>query len=227
MNFLTRLFGSGSKPSDPAKTSQLASDNSQQPDQAAQSEAATRRELLRVSLVHTLRRHGIPSTWITADTLTATTRQRQSGIHWRLIIRHWDERLPLHQVAFQNSLISRVQMFDPLVENWLMGISWQFALPNESACPPMPHPGLWTSEQREDVPAPDRKRPPDSSAHVIEGPIHIRNEEDDPKADLAKLMALRDADFQANATDPGAGTGNEKTQPMYLATEPGKLNREA
>ena len=49
---------------------------------------ATRREMLRVVLRDTLTRHGIPASWITAEMLVATSRGRDPGLHWRLVVKH-------------------------------------------------------------------------------------------------------------------------------------------
>jgi hypothetical protein len=106
---------------------------------------AGRRELLRLVLRDTLNRTGIPTSWVGADLLAATSRGREPGIHVRLLIKHWDPRLMLHGIAFENAFKKRVLTLDPLADRWLLGISWQFALPDESNCPTMPHPGVWTS----------------------------------------------------------------------------------
>ena len=197
MNFFARLFGGG-KPvqRDFGPHSQLASGASQHSQSAAAMQSGTRREMLRVVLRDTLNRHGIPTSWVAAETLNATSRTRPPGIHWRLSIKHWDPRLMLHAVALQNALIRRVQTFDPMAETWLMGISWQFALPDETACPPMPHPGLWTADPHPIVPDLVNESLPGGSADVIAGPIRIGT------------------------------SANDGTRPTYAQTEPAKLQRE-
>jgi hypothetical protein len=198
MNFFARLFGAGKPaPRESPPPSQIASGQSSQHSQSAVTQAGTRREMLRVVLRDTLNRHGIPTWWIAAETLNATSRTRPPGIHWRLSIRQWDPRLLLHCVALQNSLIRRAQTFDPMVETWLMGISWQFALPDEAACPPMPHPGLWTADPHPIKPEAVYDSLPGGSADVIAGPVRI-----------------------------GAAPSNAATQPLFLRTEPAKLQRE-
>jgi hypothetical protein len=56
----------------------------------------------------------------------------------------------LHGIAFENAYKKRVLTLDPLSERWLLGISWQYSLDNDSACPSMPHPGIWTSAYSEE-----------------------------------------------------------------------------
>ncbi len=232
MSFLKQLFGVRTREanSTTSKTHSMLSPATS-PSHSAASNSTTRRELLRVVLRNTLNRHGIPTTWIGAEMLQATSRGREPGIHWRLIIRHWDPRLLMHAVALQNALIVRVLAFDPLAAQWLMGISWQFSLADESLCPPLPHPGTWTSEPHavEDgkSAAPE---PVGGLGDVITGPVRINDprptqppsEDDDVKADLERLLAVRDAELELNSRR----TGSDPTQPMYLKTEPQPLQQD-
>jgi hypothetical protein len=230
MGLLKRLFGRAAAPAHHSQSpasgpaSQLFSVQSQQSKGGAPaSQNSARREMLRVVLRDTMNRHGVPTTWISAETLLASSRaRRQNGIHWRLSIKHWDPRLPTHFVAFQNNLIKRVMTFDPMASEWLMGISWQFTLEDESACPPMPHPGLWTAEAH----APRAVAQPAAVAGgVIAGPVRIVDfgaaAAKDAKAreDLEQLFAVRDADLKKHAE----GTAYDATQPMFARTEPAKL----
>jgi hypothetical protein len=229
MSFLKQIFGMSTRgPNSTSKTYSMLSPATSPTSRSTASDSTTRRELLRVVLRNTLNRHGIPSTWIGAEMLLATSRNREPGIHWRLVIRHWDPRLLTHAVALQNALIVRVLAFDPLAAQWLMGISWQFSLPDESLCPPMPHPGTWTSEPRETEDAPRKEAEPSSYGDVIAGPVRIGTpapaptEDDDVKADLERLFAVRDAELELNAQR----TGSDATQPMYLRTEPQPLEQD-
>ena len=156
MSFLKRIFASpnsGNQPTSesagisvPASTLNTKSPISQ--------ENSSRRELLRLVLRDTLNRTGIPTSWIGADLLAATSRGREPGIHVRLLLKHWDPRLMMHGIAFENAYKKRVLTLDPQAERWLLGISWQYSLDDETGCPAMPHPGIWTSafgEQDTDV----------------------------------------------------------------------------
>ena len=233
MSLIDRLFGrAGPKPrasqpphsqphSQSHSQSHLSSVQSQMSPHAVATQNSTRRELLRVVLRDTLTRHGIPTAWITADMLVATSSKREPGIHWRLSIKHWDERLMTHTVALQNNLIKRVLSFDPLATNWLMGISWQLALDDESACPPMPHPGMWTSEPHRVADKPEAAAP-GGSGDVISGPVLIGgatagDAASTAREDLEKLFAIRDADRERHGKDEPAHT--------FAATEPAKLDR--
>ena len=229
MGFLKRLFGqtaeaphhshSMSGPHSHLSSSHMPHSKSG----TSLSQNSSRREMLRVVLRDTMNRHGVPAAWITAEMLVTTSRSREPGIHWRLSIKHWDPRLPVHCVALQNALIKRMMTFDPMASDWLVGISWQFAPEDESACPPMTHPGLWTAEAHAPRAA---SAAPAVAGGVIAGPVRIvdasaaaPSEQSHAKQDLERLFAVRDADLKKNAQD----TAYDKTQPMFARTEPAKL----
>jgi hypothetical protein len=147
MSFLKRIFAGANSAGNPA--SQTASHSvpasSMNTKSPMSQENASRRELLRLVLRDTLNRTGIPTSWLGADLLAATSRGREPGIHVRLLVKHWDPRLMVHGIAFEDAYKKRVLTLDPQAERWLLGISWQFSLADDSACPAMPHPGVWTS----------------------------------------------------------------------------------
>lgn len=230
MSFLRQLFGRDDPKAAQASRmfSQFAPDGAADSRASAAELASTRRELMRTVLRKTLTRHGIPASWIGAEMLVATTRGREPGMHWRLLIKHWDPRLLAHAVALQNSLAVRLMRYDPLAADWMMGISWQFALPDEAQCPAMPQPGFWTAEQRraEAVPV----EPAEASGDVIAGPVRIAtphvapaDAKDSVRHDLDKLLAVRDAELKRHAEESG---NPDATRPMYLPTQPQALPRE-
>ena len=231
MSFLRQLFGREDARAAQASRmfSQFGPEVLQEAKASAAEIAAARREVMRTVLRKTLTRHGIPGSWIGAEMLVATSRGREAGMHWRLLVKHWDPRLLTHAVALQNSLVVRLLGYDPMAADWLMGISWQFALPDEASCPPMPQPGFWTAAQRPLAVAPPLPdEPPAPSADVIAGPVRIgtpqvaRAEQARPETrdsvrhDLDQLLAVRDAEIQRHAALNG---GAEATRPMYLNTE--------
>lgn len=148
MSFLKRIFSNaapaGSPASQPASQHSLPASSLNTKSPMSQ-ENSTRREVLRLVLRDTLNRTGIPTSWIGADLLAATSRGREPGIHVRLLLKHWDPRLMMHGIAFENAFTKRVLTLDPSADRWLIGISWQFSLADESGCPALPHPGVWTS----------------------------------------------------------------------------------
>jgi hypothetical protein len=223
MSFWKSLFGVAQRPASHASVpqhSQLGSGHSQHSKNATSNPMGTRREMLRVVLRDTLTRHGIPYAWIVGEMLNATSRGREPGLHWRLVIKHWDPRLMLHGVALQNSLIKRVMTFDPMAANWLMGITWQFALEDESLCPAMPHAGTWTAQPHVDAPA--FLVPASSTFGALEiSGVPLRPNADpevaSARADLEALLAVRDEEMRQHALNMSS------TQPMFIPTEPAKL----
>jgi hypothetical protein len=225
MTFLARLFGTHRPAAAPSPSpSQLAGSP---PSQAHDSSTSgRRRELLRVALRDTLQRHGIPASWVSADVLVSSSRNGQRGIHWRLVLKHWEPRLLTHAVAFQQSLLKRVTTSDPLACAWLTGISWQIAVPDESVCPAMPAPRFWAA--RPQAAAVAAEALDGGSGDVIAGPPHTDAGAGSPagepagvtRAELAQLFAARDADFRRHAEDD---PDQQATQPMFLGTEPAKL----
>jgi hypothetical protein len=207
MKFIQRLFSASKPPAFEASRMQpqLAPAVSQQ---FPLSQNGTRRELLQVVLRDTLHRQGIPSTWLAGEPLTTTARDNTRGLHWRLVIKHWDERLVVHSVALQQALTKRVMTFDPMASTWLHGISWQYGLEDESVCPPLPHPGSWTA-----------RAPAESGSAADDSPLQISGvdvaaEADNAKPDLDALLAVRDADFKKHS--PGEGGGWTSTEPAKL-----------
>ena len=228
MSFLRQLFGRDDPKAAQASRmfSQFSPDMAADPRASAAELASVRRDMMRAVLRKTLTRHGIPASWISAEMLVATARGRAPGMHWRRRIKHWDPRRLTHAVALQNSLVMRLLGYDPLAADWLMGISWQFALPDEAPCPPMPQPGFWTAEHRR-----AEARQPVAAAiaagDIIEGPVRIptpppgaADAKDSVRHDLDKLFAVRDAELKRHAAENG---GPDATRPMYLQTQPQAL----
>jgi hypothetical protein len=172
---------------------------------------SVRKDLLKVVLRETLLRNGIPQGWVGADMLRTTSPRREQGLHVRFLVRRWEPRLLLHGPAFEQEFAHRLVLMDPLAADWLMGFSWQFALDDDTACPPMPHPATWTAPPLSQAPegAPYETKPGD----IIEGPVVIPKPADEIRADLDQLMALRDADMKRHAP---AGDAFEATRPAGL-----------
>jgi hypothetical protein len=175
------------------------------------SNPSVRKDLLKVVLRETLLRNGIPQGWVGADMLRTASPRREQGLHVRFLVRRWEPRLLPHAPALERDFAERLVLMDPLAADWLMGFSWQFALEDDSACPPLPHPGSWTAPAGEQARA--------GTAHetapgdIIEGPVVIARPLDQIRADLDQLMALRDADIRKHAQ---AEDGFAATTPASL-----------
>lgn len=178
MALMKRLFKgqgeAGNVDNEPAAP--LAGDGTQ--DFAA--EPATRRELLRVRTRNTLRLCGIPEQWVEAQVLPEPEGGR-TFLHLRLVVRHWDERLMRFAFAFQTRLLREIERIDPQVPQWLRSIVWQF--PHDLACPhpDLPEPSTWLEHKA------------GSTEHGTAEPQAV--EPDPLQEDLARLLAVRDADL--------------------------------
>jgi hypothetical protein len=172
---------------------------------------SVRKDLLRVALRETLTRNGIPPGWVSADMLRTNSTKREAGMHVRFLVRHWEPRLMLHGLALEQDFTNRLLLLDPQAESWLAGFSWQFALDDASACPPLPHPSAWmTPPAAETAPAPFG--PTTRPAGIIEGPAMLRRPMDEVRADLERLLALRDEDMKRH------GDGGDNFAPTRPAT---------
>ncbi|WBY01390.1 hypothetical protein PE066_18285 [Ramlibacter tataouinensis] len=207
MGLMDRLLGKGG-----AGGSRAASAAAQGPQSTLGSPQSVRKELARLAVREALLHSGIPATWIRADPLTTASPGRETGVHVRLVVQHWDARLMLHAVPLQDTIEKRIQALDPEAGQWLMGLSWQFALDDASACPPLPHPGSWTAPS---APAAAQGQEPDARPDAA---AHGQPEGAGRRAELERLMSARDAQFRA---EEETGDGFGKTQPMpFEKTQP-------
>lgn len=165
---------------------------------------SVRKDLLKLTLRETLTRNGIPQAWLSADMLRTTNPKREQGIHVRFLVRAWEPRLLLHGPALEQEFIQRLLLLDPQAADWLMGFSWQFALPDTSACPPLPPSASWLAPPPHSEPAPLARTT--KPADIIEGPVVIPRTSDEVRADLEQLLRDGDAKHPAQGGDQFAPT---------------------
>lgn len=173
-----------------------------------------RKDLLKSAMHEMLQGNGIPESWLSADLLRTSSANRGQGIHVRLLVKHWEPRLMLHGVAIEQDFYRRLMALDPQASDWLMGFSWQFSLGDLARCPPLPRPGSWTSPPPVRAQGPVDAAPTTTAGGVIEGPAMPPQSQEEVRADLDRLLALRDDDARRHH---GAGTdGFAPTQPVSL-----------
>ena len=139
--------------------------------------AATRRELVRVMARDTQRAAGVPDGWLEIQVMLELSRG-QTFVHLRLVVRHWDERLVKHQVAFQRRILQEVERFEPDARQWIGSITWLYPDDSDSPHLAMPDPAVWATVE------------------------HVDIEIDDVQEDLARLFAVRDAELAVPGADP-------------------------
>ena len=178
------------------------------------SAVASQKEVLRLALGETLLHNGIPASWISMDTLRSVHATSTPGMHARIKVHRWDERLVACMVALEHDFLRRLSVLDSRRAEWLRDVSWQFALRDASACPPLPHPGSWTAHPRPER-AEAARAPRSGDERVITGPVLIR--EVPGREDLARLLAARDAEFEKQGGGP---TDYLQTGPIDLTRRP-------
>ena len=164
------------------------------PGDAAQ-QYVIRRDLLRVVLRDVLSRNAIPSAWLGLQMLTAKSSGKPKGVHVRLVVQHWEPRILAYAPALEHSFIERLMALDPLADQWMVGLSWQLALPGDFVPEALPRPGSWTAHAAMAArKASGQTRPADLGGDVIAGPVQIGNEAlaENETAALERLMSMND-----------------------------------
>jgi hypothetical protein len=87
---------------------------------------APRRDLVKVVLRETMRRHGIPSDWLECRSLSVLTRNHKSGMHVQFLVRQGDHELLKWVHAFQESFWEQILRTDPTARDWLFSVGWEF-----------------------------------------------------------------------------------------------------
>lgn len=188
MGFFSKLFGgAGSRSSRPRKAAPRAP--ATRPPLSSIPPANMRRELLRLALRQSLSRNGIPVHWIGAEAVEVPG--PGNPIHVRLLVQHWDDRLPRLFLAFQEDFEQRLLAVEPLARTWLRGFSWQFQLVDATPHPRLPEPGSWL-EARDPVSAPAPLRV--SAANAAAAAASAAAADRKIKEELERLFAQQDAD---------------------------------
>ena len=193
------------------------------------SDTAVRRQLVQVLTRDLMRKQGLPSDWIECRLLVVNTTSKGAGLYVHLVLKHWDQRLINHTLAFQNTLLQDISRFEPRASDWLHGISWQMEFGDQCPHTTLPGRGFWEAE----APAPAASNAPVcatlSAARVAleRGPdfaatqpfsaphaaILVRSAEEQTQEDLQELFKVRD---QAMAQFSHPPVGYETTQPASL-----------
>lgn len=151
-----------------------AAPQSPPPPPSVRPHADIQRELVRVVLKDTMRRHGIPSEWLACDTQTVATGPHTEELHIQLVLVQWHELLLRYAPALEIQLLRGLDRFEPTVDHAKKcTITWRFA--PECGCPftVLPPPVVWSHDaapEPVDEEAPSvldrrqKRRPPKSAA---------------------------------------------------------------
>lgn len=123
------------------------------------------RELVRMVLKETLRMHGIPNSWLTAEVTALTGRARGDDILVRLIVLKWHEPLLKFLPALQQQLIHGLDRFEPSIDHSKYLVSWQFAA--DCGCPhaQLPDAASWFMEN---IPSDPKVATPTAPPSIVE-----------------------------------------------------------
>ncbi len=212
MDLIKRLFGGAKTPHPAVPPRPDGRPDSRTP--AADSQSIKRLELVRMLTRDMQRITGIPDGWIDSQVLLELGQSGQTLVHLRLIVRHWDERLLKYAVAFQRRLREEVERYEPEARQWLLSITWQYEVGTQCPYLTMPEAASWTAARAKVAkpePEPEHVSPRDE-------------EEEQMRADLERLFAVRDA----NLNDAGRGPAAVPAAPapgLTPAPEPGAPQR--
>ncbi len=116
------------------------------------------RELVRVVLKDTLRRHGIPFDWLACEVTTVPNGPQGEELHIQLVVLQWQELLLRYARALELQLLRGLDRFEPTVEHAKKcTITWRFS--PECGCPftVLPPPVVWAHDA---APPPVAEEPP-------------------------------------------------------------------
>lgn len=115
--------------------------------------ADIQRELVRVVLKDTLRRHGIPFEWLSCEVHTVVHGPDSEELHIQLVLMQWHELLMRYATALEHQLLRGLDRFEPSVDHSKYSISWRFS--PDCGCPfqVLPPPLVWSHDAPPEAPA--------------------------------------------------------------------------
>jgi hypothetical protein len=180
---------------------------------------ASRRELVKLVLRESMRRHAVPSDWIEGRMLPVVTSKRKTGVHVQLIVKQGQASLLGYIPAFQSSLMAEIEKYDPRAWDWLLSISWQLAGITSSSGGQMPGAADWNVRQPETSAAVSGSTDAEQAQAAQDA---LDAEEADVAEDLKALFAIRDAVLKTPGEDEPSRF--EATRPVgFVPTGEDKL----
>lgn len=143
MGLMKKIFGGRTQARSPGASTQFAESQNATSLDKTKSRNAPRRELVKLVLRETMRKHGIPSDWIDCRALSVLTRQHKSGMHVQFMVRKADQQLLPYVHAFQESFWEQILRMDPHARDWLFSVGWEFYGKAQQGFSGMPDPTSW------------------------------------------------------------------------------------
>jgi hypothetical protein len=151
---MQKLFGGGSGKGrkDARGAPQFAESRVPTSLEQTKSKNAPRRELVKLVLRETMRKHGIPSDWMDCRALSVLTHQHKSGMHVQFLVLTGDHQLLRWVHAFQESFWEEVLRSDPKAREWLFSVGWEFYGESIPGFNVLPGAGEWHVERTQTLP---------------------------------------------------------------------------
>jgi hypothetical protein len=159
------------------------------------------RELVKVVLRDTMRKHGIPSDWIDCRILSAVNRDQQHGVHVQFLVRQGDDQLLEYVHAFQESFRHEINTFDAQASQWLFSVAWQFEGKAKRTFSAMPDVESWSNTDDKQSRDAGDTLPPEDDARELETDLQALQALMSQPAELANLPPAK----------PRAHRGADKT----------------
>jgi hypothetical protein len=140
------------------------------------------RETLSLAVRQTLGTHGIPHSWLGAETVAASRPAAPDGLHLRLVIRHVHPDFLANLHALEREIHAALSQLDPEYARWAMGTSWRIEVPLGTAFHQLPGPSFWQPK----TPALSGALPPNQST---------------TKQRVAEALQVRDSVFTKTTSD--------------------------
>jgi hypothetical protein len=140
-----------------------------------QQHTATYRELSRVVLRDTLRVNGIPSDWISCESIPRTHGSGDGNLLIQLVINRWHEGLLAYAPLLQQQMLQGLQRFDPASDHSGHMVVWKFSPACGYPRTAMPAPDFWSGKPANavkpkfDLPPSDRDNLDDGFAPTVPG----------------------------------------------------------
>ena len=107
----------------------------------------TQIDMVRMTLLDTLRIHGIPGTWITGEVIPMHIPGQGEALLLQLEVKHWHDALVLHAPAFQEAMLDGLHRFDPNADQTRYLFTWKFS--PDCGCPHirLPQADFWRTSE--------------------------------------------------------------------------------